>query len=326
MGSRAIGACSHRGGIRISRCGHRVRPAVGGRAGGEGLFPRRRSDAAIAARRGHGRDVAATGHVRRTASAHRQGRWLRHGVGACESRDPPRHGREAQVVARARHCGHSKCWSAAIRPRTSRSQRNWRSRRGPCPPACRPNCWNVVRTSSPPTGVSRLPSMASRKPRRPAAPHLADGIGQRHLQRAVRAQEQRQPGLERGRKSAAAGLQCGRAADAGPHPHGGAEAGDCRVWPDRRACIRGSRRRVVGRVCSGPARGRAGPRGRREPDRAGVCAAAVQGRLRRHARRFAAATRAVRGEFRRCCECSPSGWSSASTCTWPLGVDSTPHR
>ena len=71
---------------------------------------------------------------------------------------------------RARHCGHSRCWSAAIRPRTSRSQRNSRSRRGPCPPACRPTCWNGDRTSSPPTGASRLRSTASRKPRRPGCP------------------------------------------------------------------------------------------------------------------------------------------------------------
>ena len=87
--------------------------------------------------------------------------------------DLPRHGREAQAVAgagAARARGAGRPVSGGGR---ARSRRNSRSRRGPFPPACRPNCWNGDRTSSPPTGASRLRSMASRKPRRRGCPRIS---------------------------------------------------------------------------------------------------------------------------------------------------------
>ena len=117
--------------------------------------------------RRHGRDVAATGHVCRTASTHRQGRWLRLGDCAWQSRDLARHRREADAVARAgtaRARGAGRTLSGSGRRAL---QPSWCSRRGQFRLACRRNCWNGVRTSLQLTGVSPLRSTASRKPRRP---------------------------------------------------------------------------------------------------------------------------------------------------------------
>ncbi len=273
-----------------------------------------------------GRNVAATGHVCRTASAHRQGRWLRRGDCAWQSRDLARHRREADAVARA----GTACTRSAGRT-LSRGGCGGRNAAGAAAGAS-PG-WPAVGTAGTASGRRRSRQACRRCVlRRPgsqggsAAEHLADGIGQRHLQRPVRAQEQRQPDVECGRKPAATGLQCGCAADTGPHPHGGAEAVDCRVRADRGPRVRGSRGRVVGRVCSKPARGCPCPCGRGEPDRAGVLrssasrsAPATCGRSRSSNSRYS-------GRRPRCCECSPSDSSSESICTWPLGADSKRHR
>ncbi len=176
-------------------------------------------------------------------------------------------------------------------------------------------------------GASPRRSMASRKPRRPGCPRISLTASVNDISSELFVlRNSDNPVWSVGAQPAAADFQRRRAADAGPHPHGRAEAGHCRVRPHRRARVRGGRGRAVGRVRRGPARGRAraarSPRTRRRlisRSSASRSAPATCGPCR-------SSNSPCSARSRRCCECSPSGSSSASTCTWPWAADSTRRR
>src|SRR6185369_10807633 len=122
--------------------------------------------------------------------------------------------------------------------------------------------------------------------------------GVHRLERPVRAQGPRQPGLERRRLDRRAALPRRPAAGAGRDPHRGAEAGARGIRPRRRARLRRGGKRARRRHRARGARGNP-QRGRvRERAGAGVCQRALPRRRGRPARRAAAEPGAERGAHR----------------------------
>ena len=242
VGSRAIGAGGHHGQLRIRRRRRRVRAAVDRGAGREVLFPRGRGRRCSCGWPRRWSRVAATGQ-RSPSSARRIGNGDGYDAALARANvETFRDTVEKLKLAREQALRGLEALVGRYPPPTSRSPRNSRKRAGSG--AGRPA---VGAARAPPDVVAAERRVAARVLRRPgseggaAAAHLAHGVGQRHLERPVRAQGPRQPGLERGREPAAAGLQRRGAADAGPDPHGGAEAGACRIRSHRRARLRRSR-------------------------------------------------------------------------------------
>ena len=217
----------------------------------------------------------------------------------------------------SRRCARSRRCSAAIRPPRSRSPPRFRRCRGRCPAGCPRSCSSGGPTSSPPSAAWRRRSTASKKRRPRGLPRisLTANVTQ-HLERAVRAAEPRQPGVEPGRRPRCAALPRRRAAGAGRDPHGRAEAGGRRL---RRASARALSAKSRTRSPANFAPREREPilaRGGRENARAlelahvryrvgsGDLRAVLQQQLALYAARAALAARA-----------RPSSASSASTCT-----------